>query len=227
MKGGRERRRKGLVNRLRRTCYGVMLAVTSHTATADPNAMRPLAPPPHPRVFDPSRTDSFAVDNSPALLDQLQAGVRISGVLLGDAPAVGPQLRIGKGIGSLFDDPIGTLRQGAALDLALPDVGSLHLNLFAKRKPRHWALNPDAQAEGPQRAWSLGASVEMVKVGEPGERHAQRSLSIAPQLVLDLDRLLGAPGQLDATVQYAHWRSPDDDRAYGGPVAQATIRWKF
>jgi hypothetical protein len=213
---GRDRRRKDPLSRIRRTLYGLMLSLP-HVAHADPTWRQPASAQ---TVIQPqlAKAGGTAVWLDPAAhgLDELITGVQFS-----IAGSDSPLLHTGKITDSAIAS-LASLRHGAEFDFALPTFGQFHLNLFAKRDPRHWQLNPEAIEANPQRAWSVGGAVEMMRVGE----HGRRSISIVPQLVLDLDELVGAPGQLEAIVQYNHWRG-DQEYASASRAPQVTMKWRF
>jgi hypothetical protein len=188
---------------LRRTLYGLVLSMP-HIASALPT---PPPKPTPPSVRPSSDADSLA--SEPSLTLQLSLF----------RPDAVPSFAA-----SNFTRFYG-LRHGVALDYALGEGGGLHLALFAKRDARRWELNaqPPAAAFGQARLWSLGGAVEVVRLGVD----RRRTLTVAPQLLVDLDRLTGAAGELDLTVQYSPWRTSEPQASRSQSVPQLSLKWRF
>jgi hypothetical protein len=214
---GRERRRKGLVNVLRRACYGVMLWFTQQQAMAADRATMEAQTP--KQLTTLSR-----------LSISLPATLSASSGWLLRQPEIEwvPPLRMK--VGNTWRE-VRRLKDGLGLDLGVQDYGSLHLALHPKRdqiKPgtRLNLGSTDPTLPATQPLWSLGGAVDLVKYSE-SQNPAERSQRVhcAPQLLLDADRLTGLPGDGVMTVQHAYWQSsryiPDQ------PVWQVRLRWRF
>ena len=119
------------------------------------------------------------------------------------------------------------------LDLGLPDGGNLHLNLFPDKndpeRGRHWRLSSDGDVRN-ARLWSVGGSVDIVnperEIG-PYRGDTERQFALAPQLMLDMDRLAGMPGSAQLTLQHCNWRDKVTDHHTEDKVWQLNVRWRF
>lgn len=211
---GRERRRKGLVNALRRCAYGLMIWLGQHQALAAERVEL--------KSVQPLGRGALAL-TAPA------PATRFGGWLLRqDDPAVIPLLRV-KAAGSWRE--VRRLKDGFGLDLGVQDYGSLHLALHPKRdqmQPGTRLSLGDSDPDKPavQPLWSLGGAVDLVQYSEAGRpMERERRVHCATQLLLDADRLTGLPGDGVVTVQHAYWQGsryiPDQ------PVWQLRMRWRF
>lgn len=210
---GRERRRKGLVNALRRCAYGVMIWLGQHQALAAERT--------EPKAVQPPGRGALAL-TAPA------HATRFGGWLLRqDEPAIIPLLRV-KTAGAWRE--VRRLKDGFGLDLGVQDYGSLHLALHPKRDQlqpgTRLSLGGDADKPAAQPLWSLGGAVDLVQYSEAGRpTERDRRVHCATQLLLDADRLTGLPGDGVVTVQHAYWQGspyiPDQ------PVWQLRMRWRF
>lgn len=144
--------------------------------------------------------------------------MRIAGLPDGLGPLSNLQL------GTQFDtrDDLRRLRYGVRLDFDLPASGQLYLNLTrpnASRDPLSYRYTPTGFEYGSlQRPWGIGLYLD---------RTGSRSGTLSPQLVFRLDGLLDTPGTLEASVQYAHWRSVSAKHSNGEQTMQATLRYRF
>jgi hypothetical protein len=200
---GKDRRRRGAVNRLRRTLFGLLVSVPSVAA-----ATQPTPPATGSAVRAPAPSDGS--DPAGAVIP---LHVHLS--------FLEPELASSFGAAAaaaVATDPLYRLRHGVAFDYGgLVDGGALRLALFAKRDPRRWELNPQAQELPGGQSWSVGGAVDVV----------HRNVRVAPQLVVDLDRLAAAPGQMQLTIQYANWQPGADHSNSYAAVPQARIDWRF
>lgn len=143
---------------------------------------------------------------------------RIAGFTDGVGPLSNFQL------GTQFDtrDDLRRLRYGMRLDFDLPAAGQLYLNLTrpnARREPLSYRYTPTGFEYGSlQKPWGIGLYLD---------RTSSRSGTLSPQLLFRLDGLLETPGTLEASVQYAHWRSVDAKHSNGEQTMQATVRYRF
>lgn len=147
---GRDRRRTGPANRLRRFLYGLLLLAAAPVAAADPLAgvgkYRGVAPPPAPALTALATVEGLLVlraraDGGPDItLDSATARVPQP-----DSD-IAPQFRI--------DARSAAAGSGAAFDLVVADVGVLRLRLDAGRSP---ALS----------AWALGGTLELAPPSGP------------------------------------------------------------
>lgn len=123
------------------------------------------------------------------------------------------------------------IRGGIGMDFDLPDAGKLHLDMLPARdavsRGMRWDMNGDSsRLEG--KLWSLGACLEVVRepayrVGGMGQRH----LDLAPQLVLDADRLLDASGNGRLILQRVHWSDLKGRDEGLGAIWQLRMVWQF
>lgn len=232
---GRERRKKGLINRARRLLYGLLLLAASPGATAADE----LA------YAGQYRADPVAATAQQALLATLQ------GLLLihaespesSESPIQGngyPRIALDTVTARLLEqavsDPVllrvavsdsESIRDGVGINLAIADIGNFHLNLYARRNAKtegkRWHMNSaDANpAKAETRTWSLGGSLEMVRTGD-GSRH----LALVPELLVALgDQPRYVP--FEASVKFANWRSASERQALDEKVAQVTFKWRL
>jgi len=123
-----------------------------------------------------------------------------------------------------------SIRYGLGVCADLPESGQFHFNLYvrpnAQRPGLRWQLQPTGlpivTSAGHQN-WSIGGFVDYSRAHDD-----QRGrVGIAPQLILNLSPLLQLPGDAQASVQYAYWRSTLDTDAAQNRALQLALRWKF
>lgn len=233
---GRERRRKGLGNRLRRLAYGAMLVLSAPSAFAAPD----LAPPAKRHMLRAAEPKAQEQQTLSALvfLQALAAdqaapavfGASFSRAVLGERSeqalsSLPLPLHTGLVALSFSDDDLRRLRHGAGLDISLPDLGEFHLNFFSRGHDpgRRWSLNPVSQKSGwtPQHNWTLGGSFDLVRTRDDGPRQ----LVFVPQLVINAAAALKTRGKFDICIQYAYWNSRSGD--ISGRLPQALVRLSF
>ena len=121
-------------------------------------------------------------------------------------------------------DDLTAMRNGVGIDFKMPDVGNFYLNLYTRKNPKgrgkRWQLIPDDGAEA--KTWSMGGAVNVVREIDGG-----RHLVVAPQINVNLTRAIGAPGQMEASLQRANWSGIDPTSASSEKVVQLSFRWKF
>jgi hypothetical protein len=151
---GRERRRKGPINRIRRLLYGALLLAAAPGAAA---------------IDDLADVGKYR--NVPVAAAQQAALVRVQGLLMLRVneqqdpdvvlDAVTAQLLQADAMPQFSIAPVrrDNGRFGADFDLPVDDFGDFHLNLLAERSPV-------------LAAWSLGGTIELARI--TGERYAAR-----------------------------------------------------
>lgn len=229
---GRERRRTDLYGRVRRFLYGLLLlaaapgamaadelaAYGQYRAAARPAASAPeravvatlqglvmihaeRAASPDAPIQDPHAYPRVALDTITARLPEAV-----------DAPLF--RVAVSEGL---------SIRDGVGFDLAVPDVGNFHLNLYARRNARtngeRWQLTG---AGAPDRAWSLGGSLELVRTID-GARH----VAFVPELLLDLSDAPAHYLPFQASLKLAHWRSLAEKQSLDERVPQLTFKWRL
>lgn len=240
MPAGRERRRKGPVNRLRRFLYGVLLAAAAPGAMAADElaALGQHRPAPKPPVSSaPER----------ALLATLQGLILIHAESTVVAEAVArreqayPRIALDTVTARVPENPDAPLfrvavsdgrevRDGVGFDLAVPDIGNFHLNLYTRRNARsegrRWAAiageseADDAPAPGP--AWSLGGTLELVRT-LGGEKH----VAFVPEVLIDLGGKPEGYLPFQASLKMAHWRSLAEKQSLDERVPQLSFKWRL
>ncbi len=239
-KGFIEKRRQGPVNRLRRTLYGLLLGSVTIPALAGSlqDAINGGTPQRLPRVQ--SSGAQWMHDNVLLARDPWSGGATYAYAGLGPALSstsvrgrdfaflpVGDALFTAQFLG----DDLRKIGKGLGVDVALPEFGYFHLNLFTGRNDATGGkrLRIDPQGfdlpQSTNRLWSLGGSLAMER-DAPGEH---RQLRFVPQLVLNLDTLTHVSGRMQAVISYHNWRSqvdrgPSDDQ---GAVPQITLKWWY
>lgn len=208
---GRERRRKDPVGRLRRLAYGFLLW------TAVPAA---------------SAADETLGYHEVRFLDA-DSGLAAKPVNFGSSshPGTSPrwlQPRISSRtlFSFRFEDELSILRKGVGFDLALPQLGTMYLNLYARddisQAGKRWKLHDEQFVQTVSNRWRLGGTVDLVR----DDPHGSRQININPQLQVDLDDLLGMRSRCEASFQYANWKGTGED-APVGRVPQVQVRWHF
>ena len=239
MATGRERRRTDLYGKVRRALYGLMLLLGApHLAGAQdlaPSKELPaLLPAQVATQTLPSQYGESLVSVGSQTVDGQSTvvyGELVERLSLGKLPKMPLSFGPVKDIliaAQFVDDDFSAVRYGFGMDFTLPAVGNFYLNLYSrddsKRSGKRWELNPTAvpASANSGKPWNLGGTVELVKT-----QSGTRELGIVPQLVLDLDRLVGAPGQFEARIQYAHWQGLSDKEVTNNRMAQVTVNWRF
>jgi len=239
-KGFVEKRRQGPINSLRRALYGLMLGTA--TAPALAGALQDAAGSSAHRVPRvQSSSAAWMHDNMLLARDPWSAGHELYayaglGPALSSTRARGPDfafLPVGDALftAQFLGDDLKKIGKGLGVDVALPEFGYFHLNLYTGRNDATGGkrLRIDPQGfdlpESTNRLWSLGGSLALER-DAPGEH---RQLRFVPQLVLNLDTLTHVSGRMQAVISYHNWRSqvdrgPSDDR---GAVPQVTLKWWY
>jgi hypothetical protein len=229
---GRERRRKGPVNRVRRFLYGLLLAASAPGAMAADElaALGQHRPPAHSATAaTPQRAAVLATlqglimihaESASAAEEPLHNQAGYPRIALDTVTARvqhaddAPLFRV-----SVRDLP--SIRDGVGFDLAVPDLGNFHLNLHARRNAR-----PDrrrsASAGEQAPVWSLGGTLELVRVVD-GARH----VAFVPELLFDPSRQEESYLPFQASLRLAHWRSLAEKHALDDRVPQLTFRWRL
>ncbi|PTU29047.1 hypothetical protein [Stenotrophobium rhamnosiphilum] len=123
-----------------------------------------------------------------------------------------------------------SIRYGLGFFTNLPEAGQFHFNLYvranAKRPGFRWQLQPTGLpivSESGHQNWSVGGYVDYSRA----QRGQSTRVGVAPQLILNLSPTLHVPGDAQASIQYAYWRSTLDDDAPQGRALQMALRWRF
>jgi hypothetical protein len=231
---GRERRRTGPLNRLRRLAYGVLLAfAVPGAAAADEIAyvgkFRPHAAAvaaPYQRVVEATIEGLVVLHAEPA--DNPEAPIQGNAYPRVSLDTV--NARFYNGVGSnpsivkLQVTETGSVRDGVGFDLRVPDLGNFHLNLYSRRNARtegrRWAMNLADPAA--RKTWSMGGSLEVVRTID-----GSRQVAFVPELLVDLDA--GNVGLLpfQASVKYGNWRSLSARESLDEKVPQVVFKWRL
>ena len=228
MPTGRERRRTDLYGRVRRFLYGLLLLAAAPGAmAADEMASlgryraQPVVAAAEKLVtatlqglvllHASDEQNPLQGNGYPHLgLDTVTA--RIQDNAIADAPL----FRVAVSDG-------GEVRDGMGFDLALPDIGNFHLNLYArsnaKTAGKRWNMSGD---EASPRSWSVGGTLELVRSVD-GSRH----LAFVPELLLDIDNSGKRYLPFQAAVKVANWRSLAERRSLDEEVPQIAFKWRL
>jgi hypothetical protein len=224
---GRERRRKGLVNRLRRVTYGVLLWAAAQGAVAAEEPGAAHARPAYARnlaVLQVQVPNGMPMGIAGPIADHLR-------VPQGAVPAAGQPLIVedfsARLIAMNVDSTVlGALRDGVAVNFSMGDFGGLQLNLYKRRNARtagqQFDLNPGAPDAPPARFWSLGGSLDLVRNSE-----GHREVVFVPQLLLDFDALDASTSHFQVFVQYAGWKAAPGQAASDEKVPQVAVKLRF
>lgn len=225
-KNGRERRRKGLIAACRRGAYGLMLWLSGQQLAAAGQAQELFGGIPLNVNLSIEAQKGYSGDvlgvyrivfstNDPRLSGAFNRLARLL------------QLRNHEVVEQVRD-----IRNGIGVDFDLPDAGKLHFMLHPRGdeldRGARWILGEDQSPE-PSELWSLGAAVDLVSVDRFDAsfqiRDRDRRLQVAPQLIIDADRLLGLRGKAVITIQQACWKSSTGQQ--DEPVLQMRLKWRF
>lgn len=225
---GRERRRNGRFDHARRGLYAVLLWLSPQAPSAAAAQLDP------PKSAGPS-AGLLTIEALPSSVSGVSSGYRIS-FSAPDNRIAAPFRKAAEILRARtwqFNDSLLSLRGGVKLDLGLPDGGNLHLNLFPDKndpeRGRHWQLSSDGDV-GSARLWSVGGSVDIVNPERetgPYRVDTERQFVLMPQLMLDMDRLAGMPGNAQLTLQHCNWRDKVTDHHTEDKVWQLNVRWRF
>ena len=224
---GRERRRKGLINLLRRGIYGLLLWISQPL-----NAM----------AADEGQAAEAGLKERRATIDiQVQPSAK-SGDLPGwrvgyhtSDPRMAPMLtplaeRLRRQRWD-FDRSLPNLRAGIGLDIDLPQAGNLHLNLLPPKSNAttgqglRWQLSADETGDT-DKVWSVGATLDRARSGQTPGQMGEQTVVLTPQLMLDVDALAGMKGDAKLMIQRAQWRDGQSGEDLG-QVWQVNLRWRF
>lgn len=123
-----------------------------------------------------------------------------------------------------------SIRYGLGFFTNLPEAGQFHFNLYvrpnAQRPGYRWQLQSTGfpiVAEAAHQIWSIGGYVDYGRAS-----HGQSArVGVAPQLILNLSPALHLPGDAQASLQYAYWRTTLDNEVPQNRALQMALRWRF
>ena len=223
------RRRIGLMNRLKRLTYAALLWLSPQSPVLADDAAAVLESALAQRVhialqvLTPGTAGGLTVDRAELRLHDTRI-----------APSFSALAQTLSARSWTYSDEWRRARGGVGLDIDVANTGNLHLNLVPARERAErgvrWRLAADGRAAD-AHLWSLGGSVEVLRMmdvrpRETGVRSDQR-LVLSPQLVLDLDRLTETPGSAQLTLQQSYWREASSRRAMPERVWQLSLRWRY
>jgi hypothetical protein len=233
-----EQRRTGPINVLRRQLYSLALLSSTLAAEAADNPLHnPAAPP---RRLPVAETSSAPWSDNDVLMTRNAHGA--GWMAYGGMAALNSNARLFSRdyaylpVGELLftahflGDDLSTLRKGMGVDLAIPEFGYVHLNLYSGRdgpnRGKRWRVNPDGMAlpESHDRFWSLGGSLDLVKP----DRNSRRQIVFVPQLILNVDQIATIPGHMQMSMTYSRWNSPVSGLLQeSGTVPQVSFKWAY
>jgi len=229
---GRERRRTDLYGRVRRFLYGVLLLAAAPGAVAADElaSLGKFRAQAHATVAASER----------AVVATLQGLIMINAepVAPPETPIQGqsgyPRIALDTitarvpeaGSAPLFRVAVtqSTIRDGIGFDIAVPDLGNFHLNLYTRRNAKtegqRWSVSgADGDAS---RNWSLGGTLELVRTID-GDRH----LAFVPELLFDLTEGRQAYLPFQASLRVANWRSLAEKQSLDERVPQLMFKWRL
>ena len=228
---GRERRRTDLYGRARRLLYGLLLLAASPGALAADELASvgrfkasPVAVVSQQFMVatlqglvllnadDSAENSATRLGNTYPRVGLDTVTARVSGVENGDAPL----FRV-----AVAED--GSIRDGVGFDLALPDIGNFHLNLYARHNARtsgkRWSMSGEGSAP---RTWSIGGTLELVRTVD-----GDKQLAFVPELLVDLDNSRTRYLPFQASLKFANWRSLQDRASLDEQVPQLMFKWRL
>jgi len=231
---GCERRRKDLYGRVRRFVYGLLLLAAAPGAMAadEMASLGKYRAQPLPASSAAEQVVLATLQGlvmihadtalSPDMPIQGQAGYpRIAlDTITARMPetAEAPLFRVAVSDGR-------SIRDGMGFDLAVPDIGNFHLNLYARRNARtegrRWAVHSGG-LQGPDRHWSLGGTLELVRTIDGG-----RHVAFVPELLFDLSDAQSSYLPFQASLKMANWRSFAEKQSLDERVPQLTFKWRL
>jgi nucleoside-specific outer membrane channel protein Tsx len=118
---------------------------------------------------------------------------------------------------------------GGSVDLKVPGFTYFQLNVYVRddqnQPGKTWQITP---------VWLYPFSLGSLKFSLQGfidyagaEGAAERNLLAAPRLWLDLGALWGAPGRVEAGVEYLYWQNKYGAKGVNESVIQPTLKWTF
>lgn len=207
---GRDRRRKGWVNRLRRLAYGLALACCVPAAQAqDARGDAPRG--------EPLRKNKWPWMRAQEVLPALANTASAMRFALTAESSTG-LLRLNLGAGA---DASG---KPFAFAVGASDMGYLYLNLYSpdgQQLAGKWRLGGDSDV--PVRP--LSPRDEWLQLR--GARDEDTEVVISPQLVLHLDEMSSAPKGMEARLQYAPWSSVMQREGGDRRMPQIVLHWPF
>lgn len=233
---GRERRRKGPINRARRFLYGLLLAASAPGAMAADElaALGQYRTHAHPAAaMAPERAAVLATLQG-LIMIHAESATAASAAAASEFgyPRIALDTVTARVQGAEDEAPLfrvavsegPSIRDGVGFDLAVPDLGNFHLNLYARRNARSEGqrIAMNAGEPSPARAWSLGGTLELVRVVD-GEKH----VAFVPELLFDLAGQQGNYLPFQASLRLAHWRSLVEKEVLDERVPQLTFRWRL
>lgn len=234
MSYGRERRRRDLYGRVRRFLYGLLLLAAAPGAVAA-DELAALG------KFR-AHAKATATASEQAVVATLQGLVMVHAERVNppETPIQGqsgyPRIALDTLTARLpdaNDAPLfrvavteSTIRDGVGFDVAVPDLGNFHLNLYTRRNARtegkRWSVSGGADEGATARTWSLGGTVELVRTID-GDRH----LAFVPELLFDLSEGKQAYLPFQASLRVAHWRSLAEKQSLDERVPQLMFKWRL
>lgn len=225
---GRDRRRDGAGNLVRRGLYAVLLWLSPHAPSAASDQTGATAEA-------KSLSATLTIQALPAGQPGVASTYRIAFVPP-DSRIAAPLRKAADLLRTRtweFNDSLLSLRGGVKLALDLPDGGNLHLDLFPDEdnpdRGRRWKLSTPAE-DGRAGLWSVGGKVTVIdeqRVRGGFRADTDRQFTVAPQLVLDMDELAGVPGSAQLMLQRCNWHDRTTDRFTDDRVWQLSVRWRF
>jgi hypothetical protein len=221
MQRGREQRRKGPINVIRRWLYGLFLGSWSLHGHAAPPAKVPVR-----KHLPPPTHWTFAGDQGAPQVRLLKQPHSFGHHPRGYAwPADDSAL-----FAARFNMDAANLVSGFDVDFSLAGFANLHLMLSpdsaASASGRRWALTTQSGNVLRQaaRSCSLTAVLDFVPMAPYGERR----MVFFPEMHFALDTMFGAPNGMAASMRYNHWLAGQDERgAVSAKVPQLLISWSF
>lgn len=226
---GRERRRTDLYGRVRRFLYGLLLLAAAPGAMAADEMASIGRYKAAPAVVSAAQKLVTATLQGLVLF---HAGDEGNSLQPNGYPRLGLDTITGRvQDGAVPDSPLFSvavtdgpqIRDGMGFDLALPDIGNFHLNLYArdgaKTNGKRFSVSGNEVAP---HTWSLGGSLEVVRTID-GSRH----VAFVPELLLDIDNTGKRYLPFQASVKYANWRSMAERESLTDQALQVTFKWQL
>jgi len=118
---------------------------------------------------------------------------------------------------------------GASVDLAVPGFSYFQLNAYVRDDTalpgETWQITPVWRL--PFKLGSLQGNLQGFIDWAGSEGPAKQNLLIVPRLWLDVGALWGAPGHVEAGVEYLYWRNKFGVDGVTERVLQPAVRWTF
>ena len=175
--------------------------------------------------FDATESDTAGTTMYGEFAPRLSLG-KLSGKTLAFGPVKDLLLTAAVNVGS---NNFRAYLYGASADLALPGFGYFQVNAYVRDDQNlpgtTWQITPIWLY--PFKLGGLNFALQGFIDYAGSEGPAASNLLVVPRLWLDLGALWGAPGHVEAGVEYLYWRNKYGVKGVTESVLQPSLKWIF